>query len=144
MPGHTRSERQVLRNPALMKRVPFLAGILVVLGFLQGEDQAGALIFWIGAAIAVVLACRPSLTIAPEGLIVSNMLARRYLWSEIADVESHWRFYGPALRLRLKDGSQKYAWAVMSGKGGWGDDWIEQTIGRVRARWQLKTAPPPW
>jgi len=37
----------------------------------------------------VVLALRPSLTIAPEGLIVSNMLARRYLWDDIADVEDY-------------------------------------------------------
>jgi hypothetical protein len=142
MLGQTRNERRVLRNPALMKRVPFLVGVLVVLGFLQ-DDRGSALIFWVGAAIAVVFAYRPSLTIAPEGLIVSNMLARRYLWNEIVEVDNHWRFYGPALCLRLHDGSKKYAWAVMSGKGGWGEDWIEQTIGRVRGRWQLETAAAP-
>ena len=143
MSSQTRSERQVLRNPAMMKRLPFLAGFLVVLGFLQGEDHTGALFFWIGAAICVVLALRPSLTIAPEGLIVSNMLARRYLWDDIADVEDYPRLYGSALRLALRDGSHKYAWAVMSGKGRFGADWIDQTIARVRARWQLEAAPPP-
>jgi len=142
MLSQTRKERRVLRNPAMMKRVPFLVGLLVVLGFGQ-DDLGGALIFWVGAPVAAVFACRPSLTIAPEGLIVSNMLARRYLWDEIADVECRWRIYGPALRLRLHDGSHKYAWAVTSGKAGWGGDWIEQTIGRVRERWQVKTAPPP-
>lgn len=128
-------ERQVLRNPALMKRVPFLAGFLVVLGFLEGDYTGGALILWIGAAFAVVFAVRPSVTIAPEGVIVSNMLARRYLWDEIADVESRYRYYGPALRLNLTDGSHKYAWAVASGKVGWGAGWIERSIAQVRERW---------
>ncbi len=143
MDVHANNERKVLRNPALMKRLPFLVGLLVLLGFLQGDDYTGALIFWIGAALALLFGLRPSLTIAPEGLIVSNVLARRYLWDQIADVEDHPRLYGSALRLHLKDGSRKDAWAVMSGKGSFGADWIDQTIARVRRRWQLETTGSP-
>jgi len=138
--AQTRSGRRVLRNPAMMKRLPFLACLLVLLGFLQGDDSGGALIFWIGAAIVVLFGLRPSLAIAPEGLIVSNMLARRYLWEDIADVENHPRMYGSALRLHLTNGKRKYAWAVMNGSGGWGADWIEQTIAQVRGRWESETA----
>jgi hypothetical protein len=141
MNSQSGTAREVLRNPALMKRVPFLVGFLVVLGFLQGDDRGTAMIFWVAAAIALVFSVRPSLTIAPEGLIVSNMLARRYLWDDIIDIEDHPRLYGSTLRLQLKNGRPKYAWAVASGKGRWGADWIDETIARVRARWQLEATP---
>jgi hypothetical protein len=140
MRGQTRSERQVLRNRAVLKRLPLLVGILVVLGLLQGDDRGGALLFWVMAAVIVPLACLPSLTIAPEGLIVVNLLPRRYLWDDIAEVEEHWGFYGPGLRLRLRDGSRKKVWAVMPGKGAWGAQWIDQTIEQVRTRWERETA----
>jgi hypothetical protein len=135
-----RGERQVLRNRAVLKRLPLVVGVFVVLGLLQGDDRGGALVFWVIAVVMVPLSFLPSLTIAPEGLIVVNLLPRRYLWADIADVEEHWGFYGPGLRLRLKDGSHKKVWAVMPGKGGWGAEWIAQTIEQVRARWARETA----
>jgi hypothetical protein len=67
--------------------MPFVVGAFVGLGCVWAADQTGAWIFWILAPVALVVGVRPSLTSAPQGLIVTNLLPRRYLWEDIAAVE---------------------------------------------------------
>lgn len=115
---------------------------LFIAGALVSRDSDSAGIFWGGIVIAI-LAARPSVTIRPEGLTVSNVFPHRYGWDEITEVGMEYRSYYPILTLHLKDGGRKRVWAVAVGNGGFGSGWTAQTASRIRVRWEEETGTPP-
>jgi hypothetical protein len=127
----------VLRNPAMRWLTPLVIG-LFAFGALTAANGFDRGVFLTGIVFGLAFAVRARVILTDEGPVVVNVRRHLLPWNDIVDVNDNSGLEGPVLTFKMSDGRVIRAWAVGTGRGGFGREWVSKTTNEIFDLWRAK------